>query len=239
MLAAQCSTSEAARVGIRKRAREILLRAGSRESVSTTDEDSEMTDMDETDSDEDPIMTLDEFLAGAPNENTNESMGHSQIEQRLRDRCRGTHMQMIGALAKVLEHLSIGDNGGPVTSFSSSSIPPIGIHDYLARLHHYSRCSDACLVLTLIFIDRLLKMQPWLKLCRTNVHRLIATSLVIATKVHDDIHYANTWYARVVGMQCRELDLLEAQFLRFVGWRVHVSAEEFEQYLLTVVFPVV
>jgi hypothetical protein len=145
----------------------------------------------------------------------------------------GTAAQLINAFAKVIDCL-ISDEQIPVsvTPFHSSRVPSISILGYLTRIHTYAHCSDACLLLALVYIDRLAKMQPDFVLTRANAHRLIAVSIVVGAKTHDDIFYSNSYYAKIAGLSPFELNKLEALFLRLISWRTNVKPDEFEQYLL-------
>merc|ERR1719436_676415 len=63
-----------------------------------------------------------------------------------------------------------------------------------------------------------------------NVHRLLLTSVVVAVKFHDDVYFANAYYAQVGGVSNHELNNLEASFLKLINWRLHVTREEYLNY---------
>ena len=60
--------------------------------------------------------------------------------------------------------------------FQSSYAPDVTIEAYLERIRRYSRCSDACFVMTLVYVDRLIETKN-LMLTSLNVHRLLITRL--------------------------------------------------------------
>ena len=100
---------------------------------------------------------------------------------------------------------------GKFIKFQSSYAPELSINSYLVRIQKYSKCSDACLVNTLIYIDKLI-LTSGLFLTRLNIHRLLITSLMLAAKFHDDIFYNNSFYAKLGGLPLQELNLLEVMF---------------------------
>jgi len=144
--------------------------------------------------------------------------------------------QIVSAWAKIYEHLAPSSDAERRTAFHSSRVPNISVADYFARMSQYFQCSDSCLILGPLLIDRLVKMHPEFELCKMSIHRLLATSVMVAAKYHDDVYYSNNYYAKVAGIPVKEMNRLEAGFLRKIGWRLQVSPEDFETYLHTV-FP--
>lgn len=216
--------------------------AGSNDAVSTTD-DSTVSDLDDMQIEEeedavDEDSKCDEHAQHIKegtdelNEDYNLRMKLSLLEARLNQRL-GDGDQLVVSLVKVIEHLCCSAQGTQLTPFHSSSIPTISLLDYATRMRRFMQCSDACFALALVFVDRLVKSRRF-QVCKANVHRLLATSVVLAAKCHDDVFYSNAYYAKVVGMKTAELNKLESLFLRLVGWRVHVDAEELERYLCAI-----
>jgi len=58
-----------------------------------------------------------------------------------------------------------------ITKFHAAKAPAITISDYVNRIHAYSRCSESCLILALIYIDRVIQKNVQITLCRLNIHR--------------------------------------------------------------------
>mmetsp|Transcript_71937 Transcript_71937/g.142729 ORF Transcript_71937/g.142729 Transcript_71937/m.142729 type:complete len:268 (+) Transcript_71937:50-853(+) len=114
--------------------------------------------------------------------------------------------------------------------FKSQKVPDILVVHYLTRLSAFFCCSPACYVVAAAYIDRVLQSQPDFVLDAHTVHRTLLASLVVAVKFTDDTPLKNSWYAKAGGVTNRELNLLESTLLEFLGWRVHVSAEEYDYY---------
>eukprot|EP00928_Gymnodinium_smaydae_P039236 TRINITY_DN26842_c0_g1_i1.p1 TRINITY_DN26842_c0_g1~~TRINITY_DN26842_c0_g1_i1.p1 ORF type:complete len:218 (+),score=43.56 TRINITY_DN26842_c0_g1_i1:141-794(+) len=144
--------------------------------------------------------------------------------------------EIVQALAIVLTHLArvVEPPVERVTSFHSTRAPPLSVTDYLFRIAKYFQCSNECFVLCLVYIDRIVKLQPDFWICDLNIHRILATASMLAVKFFDDIYYSNAYYSKVAGIRLREANNLEAQFLALVDWRLHVTPEEYDGYRLHV-----
>eukprot|EP01069_Polyplicarium_translucidae_P005315 Polyplicarium_translucidae@DN2761_c0_g1_i4.p1 len=154
-----------------------------------------------------------------------------------------TEESFVRALAKVYEELvrvsrcSPGREGeSRPTRFHAIKAPDISIRDYLERIHKYFACSNECFVLSLIYIDRIIKLHDRFAICLLNIHRLMITSVMLATKFFDDVYYSNAFYARVGGVKTREINLLESHFLSLINYQLFVSPREYDKYRKDVLF---
>jgi len=114
--------------------------------------------------------------------------------------------------------------------FHSSRAPSLSINDYLKRICTLFRCSDACFVMALVYIDRAGKADPSMTVCDLTVHRLLVTAVMLAAKFHDDLYYSNEHYAKVGGLSLKEVNCLESSMLKMLDWSVCVSTEDYELY---------
>ncbi|KAJ7521561.1 hypothetical protein O6H91_19G059800 [Diphasiastrum complanatum] len=104
--------------------------------------------------------------------------------------------KVLTILASVLERLIARNerylpsgqtpSGRRLTIFHGSRPPSISIGKYLERLFKYTSCSPSCFVLGYVYIDRLVHKQPDLPVTSLNVHRLLITAVMLATKILDD-----------------------------------------------------
>lgn len=141
---------------------------------------------------------------------------------------------IINALAQVLERLiDVNDKcqlvQSAITKFQSIFPPEVSILAYLERIHKYARCSDSCFVIALIYMDRLIEMRN-IVLSKLNVHRILITSVLLSAKFIDDLFYNNAFYAKLGGITTLEMNLLELEFLQFVGFTLSVSPDVFDKY---------
>lgn len=142
----------------------------------------------------------------------------------------------VPSLATVLTHLvSLSPaERGQVTRFHAVKAPDISIRDYLERIQRYFGCSNECFVLSLIYIDRVVKIHEEFTVSILNIHRLLITSVMLAAKFFDDIYFSNAFYARVGGVRTKEINQLEMQFLLLVKYQLYVTPREYDQYLKNV-----
>ena len=59
----------------------------------------------------------------------------------------------------------------PIPEFQSLKTPRVSITEYIHRIHMYAKCSDSCLVLAFIYVDRLVKGDVHLVLTQLNIYR--------------------------------------------------------------------
>jgi len=105
--------------------------------------------------------------------------------------------KVVAVLASVLDRLVARNeqfanrpgffNPKKLTIFHGLRAPTISIVKYLERIFKYTSCSPSCFVVGYIFIDRLIHRQPDLLVTSLNVHRLLITSIMVATKTLDDV----------------------------------------------------
>lgn len=62
-------------------------------------------------------------------------------------------------------------SNGDLDCFKGSKLPRVTITEYIDRIHRYAKCSDECLLVAVIYIDRLLQKNSHLILTRLNIHR--------------------------------------------------------------------
>ncbi|KAK9691889.1 hypothetical protein RND81_09G226700 [Saponaria officinalis] len=104
--------------------------------------------------------------------------------------------------------------------FHGIRAPNISIPKYLERLYKYTECSPSCFVVAYIYIDRLVHKHPQMMLLTLNVHRLLLTTLMVASKILDDVQYNNAFYAKVGGVSNVELNKLELELLFLLDFQV-------------------
>ncbi|GLJ18723.1 hypothetical protein SUGI_0334040 [Cryptomeria japonica] len=60
--------------------------------------------------------------------------------------------------------------------------------------------------------------------------KLTITTVMVATKFLDDLHYNNDYFAKVGGLTLREMNILEVEFLFMLRFRLQVTVSVFESY---------
>jgi hypothetical protein len=142
----------------------------------------------------------------------------------------------------MLEHICNSNSSKPVRKSESedclddifrTKVASVSLQDYSLRLSYCFDCSPECFVIAMIYLSRLLAATSLECLRHDTVHRLLLTSLTVATKFHSDDHYVNEVYAQAGGVKLRHLNELEAAFLKRLGWNVSVSPQEFNDCVAT------
>lgn len=115
----------------------------------------------------------------------------------------------------------------PVTLFHTYRLPKIKVKAYLKRLAQYPNCSEECFIIALIYIERLMCANKNFFVNYNNVHRLIATSVMVATKYYDDQYFHKVYFCRIAGISCKEFYRLEKELLTLLDFDLHVENELF------------
>ncbi|KAJ2767776.1 Pho80p cyclin [Coemansia nantahalensis] len=121
------------------------------------------------------------------------------------------------------------------TRFHSRAPPNISVSDYMQRVTKYASLEPACLLIMLIYVDRICARNPTFTISSLTVHRFIITAATIACKVLCDAYCTNAHYAKVGGVSMPELNALEVEILHMLGWHLVATQEQLEQYYLTMV----
>jgi len=147
---------------------------------------------------------------------------------------------VVSVLACALEHLcAIGDQSLPtdrrlLTVFHTSCIPSISITAYLHRLARYTECSQECLIQAVCHIHRVRKgetgNEPF-QVNAFNIHRLLLTALLCTSKWFDDHYFNNSFYAKVGGIACSELNMLEVEFLSLINFDLFLPVEQYMTFV--------
>ncbi|KUI64854.1 PHO85 cyclin-7 [Cytospora mali] len=135
----------------------------------------------------------------------------------------------------------IGANSQPLNmqhnaitrKFYSKKPPPIGISDYLLRIHRFCPMSTAVYLATSLYIHRLAVDERAVAVTRRNAHRLLLAGLRVAMKVLEDLSYPHAKLAKVGGVSDMELARLEISFCFLCGFELVVSARLLQEHWTT------
>ncbi|KAJ1732236.1 Pho80p cyclin [Coemansia sp. Benny D160-2] len=121
------------------------------------------------------------------------------------------------------------------TRFHSRAPPNISVIDYMRRITKYMSLEPACLLLLLIYVDRICERNPAFTISSLTVHRFLITAATVACKTLCDFYCTNLHYAKIGGVSMHELNSLEVELLRMMGWHLIATQEQLEQYYFTLV----
>jgi hypothetical protein len=116
------------------------------------------------------------------------------------------------------------------SKFHSLTLPTVSLSEYLDRIVKYSACSVESLILSLIYIDRVITQSSSFVVNFYSIHRVILTSVRLASKFHDDAHFNNTYYARIGGISIKEMNALEAELYSMLSYDLLVPKETYDLY---------
>lgn len=108
--------------------------------------------------------------------------------------------------------------------------PRIGVPEYLERVHRYAALDPECYVVAYAYVDMAAHRRPAAAVASRNVHRLLLASLLVASKVLDDFHHSNAFFARVGGVSNAEMNRLELELLDVLDFAVAVDHRVYRRY---------
>ncbi|XP_012083632.1 cyclin-U2-2 [Jatropha curcas] len=114
--------------------------------------------------------------------------------------------------------------------FDCYETPDMTIQSYLERIFRYTKAGPSVYVVAYVYIDRFCQANPGFRINARNVHRLLITTIMVASKYVEDMNYRNSYFARVGGLNTKELNKLEVEFLFLMGFKLHVNVSVFESY---------
>ncbi|XP_075644076.1 cyclin-U2-2-like [Castanea sativa] len=114
--------------------------------------------------------------------------------------------------------------------FDCHETPDMTIESYLERIFRYTRAGPSVYVVAYVYIDRFCQTNPGFRINATNVHRLLVTTIMVASKYVEDMNYRNSYFARVGGLTTEELNTMELEFLFLMKFKLHVNVSVFESY---------
>lgn len=139
------------------------------------------------------------------------------------------HQRTLRAVALALEQVcnaNVDLRSSAPTVFDAVAVPAMSVHCYLVRMRRYTKFDFSCFLVALTYLDRLCHQGP--SFCPTahNIHRLLVTSLLVASKATDDIFHANLFMAQCGGIGVGELNKLELELCRRLNWTLMPSAAQ-------------
>ena len=125
---------------------------------------------------------------------------------------------------------SSGEGITGMVAFEGTGPPRIGVAQYLERVHRYAALEPECYVVAYAYVDRAAHRRPAAAVASKNVHRLLLACLLIASKVLDDFHHDNAFFARVGGVSNAEMNKLELELLGVLDFEVMLSRRLYDLY---------
>jgi len=106
----------------------------------------------------------------------------------------------------------------------------VSMPTYLTKLVENFKCSQEALILAMIYIDRLTVARPKFIIQSKNIHKLMLTAIVLASKFLDDRKHKNEYYAKHGDVSLKEINKLEVDFLETLEYNLYVNPVLFYRY---------
>ena len=113
--------------------------------------------------------------------------------------------------------------------FQCKSAPTMSVKDYLSRIVNHSGISGESLILSMVHLSRFYRLLPTFPVNVLTIHRLLLVSVLISAKFFDDAFLNNACYAKIGGVETKEMNMLELEFLFLLDFKVFVTTEEYQQ----------
>jgi hypothetical protein len=141
-------------------------------------------------------------------------------------------VELLGPLLdKTIQRNDMLGRKSELAEFEAGKACPLTASAYLKRIMKYGGCSPCCVVVGLMYLQRLKQRMPTVCLTSGNMQRLLLTSVMVAAKFLDDLYYSNKHWAQIGGLNLQELNTLELKLLFQLSFAVGVTREEYQEYL--------
>lgn len=114
-----------------------------------------------------------------------------------------------------------------------ASIPSVQeIARFIQRIYSRAQMESECIIMTLIYVERLLKSTSgFLQLQTSNWRCILFCSMIMASKVWDDLSMCNADFSKIwPELSLQEINELELTYLQAVEYNVRVSAVSYAKY---------
>ncbi|CAK4613065.1 hypothetical protein LEN26_002350 [Aphanomyces euteiches] len=117
----------------------------------------------------------------------------------------------------------------------SSVMPTVdGIVQFMTQIYRTAQMESECIIMGLIYVERLLQATAGkgLQLRTSNWEAIVFCSMVMASKVWDDLSMCNADFSKIFQGQfpLRRINALELLYLSAVEYNVRVSAASYAKY---------
>ena len=123
---------------------------------------------------------------------------------------------------------TIDINNSSIILFNNDEIPNISIYNYVNRIVEYTNCEDNTLILSLIYLNQIIKKN--INLTVYNIHKFLFASILLALKINEDKIYKNEYYSSIAGISLKELNLIEYDFLTILDFQIFIPENIFNYY---------
>jgi len=95
--------------------------------------------------------------------------------------------------------------------------------NFVTQILSSTRLPDSTILLALEYLKNRLAQRDGTPPPHMNIHKLVTIALLLASKFLDDNTFQNKSWAEVTGIPVTEINALEMEWLREMGWNLHVD----------------
>ena len=106
---------------------------------------------------------------------------------------------------------------------------PTTVRNWIEHFHQHAQLEDDVLLITVIYFERLVSTQK-IELNSRTFRAVILVSLLIASKIWDDVSMKNGDFAAIADWNLLKVNELEVLALEALDWRCTVTAGEYTTY---------
>ena len=106
---------------------------------------------------------------------------------------------------------------------------PSTVRNWISHFHKHAQLEDDVLLITVIYFERLVSTRA-IALTGKTFRAVILTSLLIASKIWDDVSMENGDFAAIADWPLHKVNELEVLALEALDWRCTVTAGEYTTY---------
>lgn len=126
----------------------------------------------------------------------------------------------------------------PLTSYKIEKVklkfkPPTidDISHFIRRFYVKAMLSSECIIICLIYVERLMATTMNVLLCYENWRPVVLTALLLASKVWEDIPSWTVEFAKIAPeYSVRGINSMERSFCKAIGFRFHISGSDYARY---------
>ncbi|RLN90905.1 hypothetical protein BBJ28_00000322 [Nothophytophthora sp. Chile5] len=141
--------------------------------------------------------------------------------------------QSLAVIADDEADLTTRGSQGQPKSDAPLSVPSLAdIGAFIKHVFARAQMESECIIMSLVYVERLLKATSGLLTLRAeNWRRLLFCSMVMASKVWDDLSMSNADFSKIwPQLALKEMNELELAYLSAVEYNVRVSAASYAKY---------
>lgn len=134
--------------------------------------------------------------------------------------------------ASLYHHISNTSTTCDDTPFRSPRLNPVSLQKCIHRILFYSHVSPEAMIVSIIYLCRVIRRTHVHFVNRGTIHRLLLASVLVAGKYMDDYPTSIYSLAMIGCVHSEELAYLEMEFLRILRYNLHVDYDEYEGYAI-------